>query len=352
MDDPPLLKCSLNSKMSVLSANCAVCKTTIQLLRCQACMVMLYCCREHQIVDRKSHKRECNAVKKSREDFENEERKLRTAPSDFMMPANVFQEGVGHFWGIYGTRPYMRARYAFVDNLVKIKTCDAVKTAFDHIMDMLRLCRSDNMGLRDIVPAIFIRLEKDQECYDFLKWYATTGSRGDYDWGDMDLPFLDVKDADVFEAVSEFIGEYSDLSHAVPLMLIKMRLLRIVKSLKNTDFLYDRLPPELIDSISKDIGGKILAKRKDILMSKDQEALIKKLEEQVHELFTFVKKSNKYFWPGLLDPAAYLAAKPTEYSCGSEEHSQLTLQYNYDAFAETPGACDMIREFVQKYGRD
>lgn len=338
--------------MSVLSSCCPICKTTKKLLRCQGCMVMPYCCQEHQIADRNNHKRVCNDVKKSKKNLDKEERELRAAPPDFMMPANVFEESVGHFWGIYGTRPYMRARYALVDKLLKIKTFDAVATAFDHIMDMIRLCRSDNMGLRDIVPAIFIRLGKDQECYDFVKWWATSDPHGDYDWGDMDLPFLDVRDADVLESVSEFTGEFSDISHAVAVLLIKMRLLRNVKSLKNAGFLYDLLPPEMVDRISKDIGGKIIASRKDILMSKDQDALIKTLEQQLQELFTFVKESNKYFWPALLNPADYLAAQPTSYSRGSAEEAQLTLQYNYDAFVETPGSIDMIREFVQNDGRD
>lgn len=339
--------------MSILSSSCPVCKATENLRRCQGCMVMCYCCREHQIADRSNHKDECNGVKKSRKVLEREERELRAAPADFMMPANVFEERVGYFWGIHGTRQYMRARFDLVDKLVKIKTVDAVKAAFDHIMDMLRLCRSDNMGLRFMVPALFIRLGNDQECYDFLKWYATTGSRGDYDWGDMDLPFLDIRDADVLESVSEFTVEYADLGHVIPLMLIKMRLLRNVKSLNNSDFLYDRLPPEIVDRISKEIGGKILAKRKDILMNKDQDVLIENLEKQLQELFTFVKKTNKYFWPGILDPAAYLAAMmPASYSDGSEEHAQLTLKHYYDAIVETPEAIDMIKELMQKYDRD
>lgn len=308
---------------------------------------MLYCCREHQIADRKRHKGECNAVKKARNDLEKEERDLRAAPSDFMMPENVFVEGVGNFWGIHGTRPYMRARFGLVDKLVKIKTYDAVKNAFDHIMDMLRLCRGDNMGVRDIVPALFIRLGNDQECYDFLKWYATTGSRSDYDWGDMDLPYLDVRDADAFETITRFTTRFFDICHVIPLMLIKMNLLRDIKSLENSYFLYERLPVELADCIRKKAVGKIVAKRKDMLMSKNQNQLIEILEKQLQQLFAFVNKSNKYVWPGILDPEDYLAATPTAYSMGSEEHAILAIQYYYVAFEETPGAINMIREFVR-----
>lgn len=77
---------------------------------------------------------------------------------------NVFEEYVGQFWGIQGTRPYMRARFFLVDKLLQIKNFDAVKVAFDHTMDMLRLNRSDNLGLRFIAPSLFLRLGNDQQC--------------------------------------------------------------------------------------------------------------------------------------------------------------------------------------------
>jgi len=81
----------------------------------------------------------------------------------------------------------MRARYGLVESLLKIKTHAVVKATSDYIIDMLRICRSDNIGVRGLAPALFLRLEKDQQCYDFLKWYHTTGESPTYDWGDMDL---------------------------------------------------------------------------------------------------------------------------------------------------------------------
>jgi hypothetical protein len=52
-----------------------------------------------------------------------------------MTPPNIFEEGVGHFWGIHETRPYMRARYGLVESLLKIKTSLAVQAALDHALD-------------------------------------------------------------------------------------------------------------------------------------------------------------------------------------------------------------------------
>ena len=64
---------------------------------------------------------------------------------------------------------------------MKIKNYAAVEAAHDHVMDILRLNHSDNMGVRDMVPSLKLRLGRDQECYDFCKWWATTGQEGDYD---------------------------------------------------------------------------------------------------------------------------------------------------------------------------
>lgn len=78
-------------------------------MRCARCKVMLYCSREHQKWDYENHKPACSAVAHSKVHLDDEEQKLRSEPGDgFMMPANPFETSVGHFWGILGTRDYMR----------------------------------------------------------------------------------------------------------------------------------------------------------------------------------------------------------------------------------------------------
>jgi len=335
----------------VLVSRCPICNTTKNLLLCKVCMAMPYCCRDHQLANIDDHKDACSSVKWARITLEAQEQVLRRSPPDYFTPANVFEDHVGHFWTIQGTRPYMRARYYLVDRLLQIKTFDAVKAAFDHTMDMFRLSRSDDLGLKFIAPSLFLRLGNDQQCYDFLKWHATTGSRNDYDWGDMSEPFLDLRAENVFEAVNEFTKEYAEVAHAAALMLIKMRLLKDAQTLRNSYFLYDgkcKLPSEIVDRIRKEAVGKIIGQRKDILMNKDQNSLIETLEEQIHQLFEFVIVNNKYVWPGLLDPTDYLEQLPTSFSYGSDEHAAVTIQYVYDAFVETPGSIEMIRKMLQK----
>ncbi|MCJ1388641.1 hypothetical protein MMC18_001489 [Xylographa bjoerkii] len=330
-------------------AHCNAKASNSKLFLCQACRVVYYCNRDHQVAHREDHKRTCNAIKKNRQYLEREETGLRSHPGDFMTPENLFEEHAGRFWDIHETRPYMRARFALVETLLKIKTYVALEAAHGHIMDMLRLCRSDNMGVRDVLPALELRLGRDQQCYDFCKWWATTGQKGDYDWGDMDNPYLDVKGADVFEPPLEnFLTSY-DLSHTVAITLLKVRMLIDVRALQNSSILGTKVPQEILDSLRGQlVTGSIIAENKSIMNSTDQAPLIQRLEGQVQELYKGIKKSNKHFWPGLLNPGRHMTARPDAFSHGSLEQMQLVLQYSLDAWTESPGAVDVIKALVRK----
>lgn len=52
----------------------------------------------------------------------------------------------------------MRARFAAADALLRIDTAAAVEQALGHFTDMLRLNRSDNMGVRDVIPSLLLWL--------------------------------------------------------------------------------------------------------------------------------------------------------------------------------------------------
>ena len=239
----------------------------------------------------------------------------------------------------------MKARHSFVEALLRVKTYAAVEAAHGHCMDLLRLCRSDNMGVRDKVPSLKLRLGRDQECYDFCKWYNTTGDESSYDWGEMSNPYLDVKNADVFEPPQKiFIKRFADLSHSVAIILFKIRLLIAVRTLQSSSVIAKKVPQEILDNIrSQLVSGSALAGNLNVMKSKDQTALITDLEEQVEDLHDAIGDSNEYFWPALLEPEEYLNARPEAYSHGSFEEMQLVLQGCYDVWTETPGAVEVIR---------
>ncbi|KAL8790002.1 MAG: hypothetical protein Q9213_000888 [Squamulea squamosa] len=324
---------------------CALCNSSIEgtLSRCVACSVVHYCNRDHQVAHRGAHKKACNGIKKASKSLDREEKRLRAYPGDWMTPPNLFEEYVGRFWGICETRTYMRSYYAVVKALLAIDTYAAVDAARSHLADMLRLCRGDNMGVRHLVAATLLRLGRDQDCYDFCKWYATTGNRRDYDWGDMSLGFLDVKDADVFEPLlADFLGRFGDLSFTVALTLLKIRLLLDLQALQNSAAIGHKVPQEILDAVRSQLVTAVVSNNAGIMNSVNQAPLIEKIEKQVRTLYEKVCQQNQHFWPTLLNPAGNLGVRPDAYSSGSLQQMQIMLNYSYSSWKETPGAIEMI----------
>jgi hypothetical protein len=132
----------------------------------------------------------------------------------------------------------MRARIHLVDKILKICTKDAVETSLEHLLDMLRLCRSDNLGVRDIIPGLYLRLHRDQESYDFMKWYATKGQESGYDWGNISLPFLNLKDEDPIEDPGPMWTGSWVTAHAIAILMIKLRMLLDLRDLDASTELY------------------------------------------------------------------------------------------------------------------
>ncbi|KAI8725696.1 MYND-type zinc finger protein samB [Fusarium sp. LHS14.1] len=350
---------SSSDPCKLLPRGCGVCGKKEDLLRCSGCQVVYYCGQEHQAIDRKHHKTGCTKTKKARVNLEKEEQELRDMPADMFVPDNIFENGVGHFWGIMETRPYMRARYQVVDALLLYLGApggrvDAVQTALDHLLDLLRLCRSDNMGVRDVVPALFIRLDRDQEAYDFMKWYATTGEQSDYDWGDMDLPFLDVKDADVFETpLEKWTGEgWLEMSHVVTVTLIKVRILADLQGALNATVAFEgSVPEEIIEFIRQESAGSIVRSRPDMLRAGAEEMArrIETIKTQIKDLYKSVNRYNPHFWKLMLDdPYSAAASRPISYSPKSEEEACLVIFYSLASWIETYRSFDIMRDIIEK----
>ncbi|KAH6976723.1 hypothetical protein EDB80DRAFT_302808 [Ilyonectria destructans] len=326
---------------------CPQCSATgPQLLRCSGCRAVRYCSREHQVAHRPQHKSACNKVKKARAELAKEDDGVRNATPDFMTPANAFETEAGHFWGLLNTREYMRARYDLAgQHLLLLGTLDSVHEALEHMQDMLRLCRSDNLGVRDIVPAIMLRLDLDQECYDFIKWWATCDPDGEYDWGDMTLPHLNIRGADVFED-PDFFGKHPTLNHVVAVLLLKLKLLVDIRNLKITRNILAlrRLPFDLGELIEQAVVRSPLSAK---LQKESLESLPKtemKLLSQVRLLGATLREANQNFMFCLFEPDEALAEKPESYSHGSWEEMALAMQNSYAAFWETEGVLDMLND--------
>ncbi|WAO90097.1 MYND-type zinc finger protein samB [Fusarium falciforme] len=331
---------------------CGVCRKQEDLIRCPGCLVVYYCGRDHQAIDRKLHEEGCTKTEKALARLEKEEQTLRDHPG------GMFENGVGRFFKIKETRQYMIVRKQVVTTLLQSfgaagGRADAVRTALDHILDMLRLGRGDYMGVRDVAPTLFIRLNRDQEAYDFAKWYATTGNPSHCAWDDLDLPFLDIKGADVLEPPMEnwANSRWIKMIHVVAVILIKVRvLLDLQAAINTTRALQGSIPEEMIGLICEQIVGSTLRSRPEVLHRGTEEISghVGTIKGHIRDLYRSVNEYNPHFWRLMLkNPDEAAARKPYCYSLQSEEEACSVISYSLASWIETPGSFDVMRSVSQ-----
>jgi hypothetical protein len=334
-NDQPVSQTTSFEVSTDLVLGCHVCGKTTDTSRCGGCKVVYYCGAEHQSLNRDAHKGLCSKIKKARARLEAQEVTLQTHAGDVDTPPNAFEEGgesMGRFWGYKGTRPYMQARYSLVEALLKVNTVQAVTAALDHSMDMLRLNRMDNQNMKSIVPSLYLRLRRDQDCYDFLKWWATTGQSPDYKG-----PQFNLKDQDALEPVIDFLKAFIPLSHVVSLTLLKARMLIDIRDISIRSRASGPQGPQRFAS-------SITESKLDHFTSGRPEVLCDWLRRLVMNLYIAISCANEHFWPALLNPGNNLTTKPNGYMRSTPEEMQVTLQECYNAWSETPGAFAIIEE--------
>lgn len=94
---------------------------------------------------------------------------IKTA-TEILEKEDMFKdENIGSFWGLIGTRPYMRIRHRKVLTLMSLgRYTEAVKEC----EELLRLCENDNMGIRYILIGLYCILERFVECEKLFKKYG------------------------------------------------------------------------------------------------------------------------------------------------------------------------------------
>src|SRR5690606_17436366 len=125
------------------------------LLRCSGCRAVFYCGRDHQSIDRPSHKRGCAAVQHARDIFKREDQAIHSS-----------LDSPDPFAAATDTRPYISARFLLADALLKNfgsirPRAEAVGTALNHLLDLLASNRADPLHLRNVIPALYIILNMD-----------------------------------------------------------------------------------------------------------------------------------------------------------------------------------------------
>ena len=53
------------------------------------------------------------------------------------------------------------------------------------MMELLRLIHGDNIGIRMAAPFLMLDQDRDEDAYNFIKWWTTIDPDGEYDWGEV-----------------------------------------------------------------------------------------------------------------------------------------------------------------------
>lgn len=241
----------------------------------------------------------------------------------------------------------MNRRYDLVLKLLNIRTGEAVEAALDHLLDMLRLCRADNGGHRSQVPALYLRLGRDQEAYDFIKWWADVSD--DYDWGNMELPYLNVKGADPFKPINLDSGIKYDLSMKVALLLLKSRLFVDVSMLEGfLQKLGDKAPSDRMEIVKEECMSDIMLNRRDIVDATDYTPIMADLRREMVAIYHNIRQHNKYIIPALEDPSRYSQSPLQPYTIGSENEAIMTYRHSWYSFAECPSVTQRIMPLLKE----
>ncbi|KAI0443592.1 hypothetical protein F4803DRAFT_514699 [Xylaria telfairii] len=335
------------------------CLVRSNLMRCGGCRAVMYCTAQHQRADWPRHKNQCRLIKPAREELAVAEAALRAMGAEAIATGSDSDDPEGEredpftspltrgrLYLYPSARPYMQARHNVISATLNVRTGESADIALEHCNEMLQLNRGDNQSVRDQVPSLMLRTGRDQEAYDFLKWYLVR-SRG-YQYGDNTQPFLDLKGEDAFESPrQEWLNHSISLVHLAALTHLKTRLLLDIRMLAK----HGRTEPDAtyekkMEWIREDACSNILYSRRDIvdLGTAEHANLATELETQVKDVHRRVKELNKHYWPALSHPERYSHALPTIYSLGSPQEVILAFRYTWYMWSE----CEPVMQYVMR----
>ncbi|KAF6524831.1 hypothetical protein HZS61_010626 [Fusarium oxysporum f. sp. conglutinans] len=242
----------------------------------------------------------------------------------------------------------MRLRFAATDKILQRGTRDASEAALERFNEMLRQDPTDPLGLRDLIPHVLLRLDREQECYDFIKWWARNGPEAR-----SRSPFLNLHGANAFESLTKLSARVSNLSlsHLVALTLLKLRLYLDCESVYNfqQECILEFFEPDpSFADVDRPIGS--LARNKMHSTNFDRaETLISSLRSQYLELCREANAANSYFWEALIDDEP--CTPPPHYSPGSRQEAEQVVYQCRSAWQESEDALVMVEADTSSFTR-
>lgn len=154
-----------------------------------------------------------------------------------------FQEDIGEFWTVLETRPYLRVRYAYFEALID---CGMIRCAIEEGEELLKLCESDNLGVRYQLMHLYAYTEDESHA---LALHKRSGS---YEETQMLLPL-----AVLYYKLNQFDRAEDHIKRLAAVNKDTKKFLRAAASERLEQFFMDMSPygyqPFTIDELMQDL---------------------------------------------------------------------------------------------------
>jgi hypothetical protein len=239
--------------------------------------------------------------------------------------------------------------------------------------ELMRLAHGDNMGIRNFAPFAWLNLGKDDDCYNFIKWWVEIDSEGNYDWGEPPqsregdwlyltgqdkMEYLETVQDDLTTLVkhkSAFTLERTIMMFCSQVALIAIKV-NIIDDLETKISEYEAFTSALdknsedsalrkvrtTDLVMDDIKTKIFGSK-----MRHPEQVLEEQKEHLKSYLSHTKKANVTMLPALLNPKPLLAEpEPMSYGNGSVAEVANILRFAASYFLRHHSAQKAIRKFL------
>lgn len=208
--------------------------------------------------------------------------------------------------------------------------------------------------ITQLVPALYIRLGKDQEALDFVKRWAVERSGG---WSDGTASPIGASEADDFEYPGSWFRTRSGLSvgHLAAVILIKIRLLFDIQALSTlTTLLRGTFSQEIIDLIYTELVGPDFSSRNIPMNDTPYLSLVAQMAKR--QIFLLVETpslslASLRVWHQLLGQLGLAVAVVRPLHGAPDEEEPIWIQHISQSWKETSGAVELLKEVVTAVGR-
>lgn len=247
------------------------------------------------------------------------------------------------------------------DHAIETGTWDGINEGVNHLQAMVELPWYNFYVLQPRIPTLLLRLDRDQECYDFIKEDINTdvlnpmndsfsSNLSFTEWLKPPPPRAPLKDVDVLEEPGMGLLQPSYLNYKVATLLLKVKLLMDIRYLLIAKKVTKgrMLPPEVQDLIEKHTIRSPLSSR---FLGKSHLDLVKvehQLMRQSRAIVSNILQDNGLFMSMLLDPGERTHLRQIRASSNGAADSENTameaMEASWPAWQEIAGARELLKD--------